>query len=74
VLLAAGADLTAAASGAVSGAVDASLDGDVSLKAKIGLGCALTELDAVGGALRTSTGKINASLMATTELTAAFGG
>jgi hypothetical protein len=74
VLLAAGADLTAAASGAVSGAVDAALEGDVSLKAKVGLGCALTELDNVGAALSSATGKINASLSATAELTAAFGG
>lgn len=74
VLLAAGLELTSAATGAVTGAVETSLDGDVNLKAKIGLGCALTELDNVGAALASSRTKIQGSLSATAELTAAFGG
>jgi hypothetical protein len=46
----AAADLIAAADGAVKGAFDTIASGDLDLKASIGIGCGLAELEAVGTA------------------------
>lgn len=73
VVLEAGAGIATAASGAVTGAVNASLDGDLSLKAAIGLGCALTELKVVPGVIGDATADLQASVSAAGQLTTAFG-
>jgi len=70
----AAAGLVAAAGGAVRGAVDASLSGDVDLKTKIGLGCALTELEAVGTALSEAQGAVTGSISATAMISGAVAG
>jgi hypothetical protein len=69
----AGAGLAGDGKAAVSGAVDAALKGDVSLRAKIGLGCALTQLDDVGDAVKGSSDKLAGSISASGKLTAALG-
>jgi hypothetical protein len=63
ILVEAIAGLTGAASGAVRGAVDAGADAaaDGDLKVAVGLGCALTELEAVGTALGSAGGELQAS-------------
>jgi hypothetical protein len=67
--------LVAAADGAVRGAFDGiSGEGGLNLKASIGIGCALTELNAVGTALGEATGEIEASLSATASIAGAVGG
>ena len=75
-VIAAGADIGAAASGAVTGAVEAKLSGDaeLSLKDVVGLGCAVDELKLVPGVISDATGKLQASVSATASLTAAIGG
>jgi hypothetical protein len=64
----AAADLVVAADGAVKGAVDAAASGDLDLKASIGLGCALTELEDVGAALEGASTDIQASVSAVTMI------
>jgi hypothetical protein len=73
-VLDAGEGLLADAGGAVSAGVDAAIEGDASIKAQIGLGCALLELEAVGDALGGASTKLQASFTAATELSAALGG
>jgi hypothetical protein len=68
----AGASLTAAAGGAVEASVDASLEGDLSLKAAIGLGCALDELPAVATVITEATENLEGSVSGAVELTGAF--
>jgi hypothetical protein len=70
-VLEAGADLTASAGGAIKGSIDVSLKGKLSLKQTVGLGCALTELGAVGGIVGGATAKLDASFKAATKLTKA---
>jgi hypothetical protein len=73
-VLDAGEGLLADASGAVGAGVDAAIDGDASIKAKIGLACAVTELGAVGDALGDASTKLQASFTAATEVGAVLGG
>jgi hypothetical protein len=68
VIIAAGGDLQASASGAVSAAVDTAISGEASLKAQIGLGCALGQLEDVGQVITASTGRLNASVSVAAEL------
>jgi hypothetical protein len=70
----AGASLAASADGAVRGSVQAAVDGDLSLRQSIGLGCALTELDDVGGIVTNASTRLEGSLSAATSFTAALGG
>ena len=72
VVLQAGADIGASAKGAVADAV-AAIDVTASLKVSVGVGCAITELGNVAGALKASSDKLTASGKAAGELTAAFG-
>jgi len=73
-VLDAGEGLLADASGAVSTGVNAAVSGDASLRAKIGLACAVTELGAVGDALSGATTKLEGSFTAATSITAVVGG
>jgi len=73
-VLDAGEGLLGDASGAVSAGVSAAIDGDADIKAKIGLGCAVTQLGAVGDALGDASTKLQASFTAATEFSAALGG
>jgi hypothetical protein len=66
--------LSAAATGAVQGAVNAQLEGDLDLKATIGLGCALGELDEVGAALSGAVSDIDASVSAVIFISGSVGG
>lgn len=61
-------NLVTSASGAVKGAVDTALEGDLDLKATIGLGCALDALGEVSGVLQASTGELTASANAFVEI------
>ncbi|HVH98239.1 MAG TPA: hypothetical protein VM869_06005 [Enhygromyxa sp.] len=70
----AAADLVAAADGAVRGAFETIGSGDLDLKASIGIGCGLAELEAVGTALAEAQGEISASLTATASITGAVAG
>ena len=69
----AGVSLAGDGSAAVTTAVNATLKGDVDIKGTIGLGCALTELPKVGGAIKTSSEKLAGSIKASAELTSALG-
>jgi hypothetical protein len=69
----AGIDIGASAEGAVTDAVKA-IDITASLKVSVGVGCAITELGNVAGALKDSGDKLKASGTAAASLTAAFGG
>lgn len=71
-VLQAGAGLATAANGAVKGAVNAQLEGDLDLKASVGLGCALTELGAVAGVISSSTEKLQASASGAAMITASI--
>jgi cytoskeletal protein CcmA (bactofilin family) len=71
-VLQAGADLSAAAGGAVKGAIEVQAEGDLDLKGTIGLGCALTELGAVAGVIETGTSRLTASANAAVEITTAI--
>ncbi|MEE9384422.1 MAG: hypothetical protein V3V08_13545 [Nannocystaceae bacterium] len=62
------AGLGAAAEGAVKGAVDAQLDGDLSLKGTVGLGCALKQLKEVGNALGSASSTLGTSVSAFAEV------
>lgn len=71
----AAAGLVAAAGGAVNGALEEiSADGSLNLKATVGIGCALTELDAVGSALAEAQGEIAGSVSATAMISGAVSG
>jgi hypothetical protein len=70
----AAAGLVAAADGAVQGAFDTIASGDLDIKASIGIGCALAELDAVGSALGDATASVQASVAATGMVAGAVGG
>jgi modification target Cys-rich repeat protein len=72
VVLNAGADIGAAATGALDGAFEAAADG--SLKAKVGVGCAVTELDNVGGVITTASNNLRGSVTAAGSLTAEITG
>lgn len=69
----AGAGLGTDATGAVKGAVQAGLSGNVSLRAKIGLGCAVTQLGSVADALKSATDKVSGSFTAAGKLKTALG-
>ena len=68
----AAAELGGAGKAAVEGAIT-SLQGDADIKTGIGLTCALGELGAVGAAIEGGTTRLNDSVQATAELTAALG-
>jgi hypothetical protein len=74
IVLEATADLVAAASGAVKGSLETALDGDVDIKATIGLGCAIGELEAVGTVLGEASGELEASVSAFASISGAVGG
>lgn len=67
-------DAGGAGVGAVQGAIDATLSGDTSLKAKIGLGCAVTELGEVGGVISGVTQDVQDSTSAVVMVGGAVGG
>jgi hypothetical protein len=69
----AGADLTASAQGAVRGAVMALDTTNPNLRAFFGVKCALGQLNAVGTALSSSTGRLQDSLDDAADLTGAVG-
>lgn len=71
-VLKAGADLGAAASGAVKGAIMVQAEGDLDLKASVGLACAITELGKVGGVIASSTEKLQASASGAAMITASI--
>lgn len=66
-------DLAANAQAAVTGSINASLSGDVSLKAKIGLGCALTEVPAAVTIVKDAGTKITASGKAAVDVLGSVG-
>jgi len=68
VVIAAGEEVIASADGAVSAAVDVALEGDASLKAKIGLGCALGQLEDVGTAVNGATTRLRTRAAVATDL------
>jgi hypothetical protein len=70
----AAAGLVTAANGAVKGAFDTIADGDLNISALVGIGCALTELEAVGSALAEAEGEISGSISATLDITATVAG
>ncbi|MBA3545107.1 MAG: hypothetical protein H0T76_01350 [Nannocystis sp.] len=70
-VLDAGAGLTAAASGAVKGAIEVQAQGDLDLKASVGLACALTELGSVPGVITDSADRLATSAAGAAEVTAA---
>jgi hypothetical protein len=69
----AGAGLVGDGKVAVTGAVNTALKGDVSLRAKVGLTCAITQLDDVGKAVKSSSDKLAGSISASGKVTAALG-
>jgi hypothetical protein len=69
----AGTGLAADATGAVKTAASGAIKGNASIQATIGLGCAVTELGAVGDALKSSTDKISGSFTAAGKLKTALG-
>jgi hypothetical protein len=70
IVLEAGAQVATAADGALDGAFEAAADG--SLKAKIGVGCAVAELDDVGAVVDDATENLNGSVSGAVALTGAF--
>ncbi len=66
ILLEAGANIVANASGAVKGAAEVAVDGD--LKAKIGAGCALAAIGDVGTVVKGSVDGLNGSLTAFADI------
>ncbi len=66
--------LLVSAQGAVRGAIQTTLDGDLDLKASIGLGCALDELENVGTALSSAQTSLEGSVSAVAEISAVIGG
>lgn len=69
-----GADLAAAAEGAVKGSIDVAASGDVDLKTGVGLGCALNALGDVGTAVQQATGRLQGSITAAAEVSGSIGG
>lgn len=70
VVLAAGADIADAAVDALDASFNAAAEG--SLKAKVGVGCAFVELDAVPGVITTASQKLEGSISAAASMTAEF--
>jgi len=70
IVLEAGAQVAAAADGALDGAFEAAADG--SLKAKIGVGCAIAELEDVPAVVDDATENLSASATAAGQLTGQF--
>jgi hypothetical protein len=68
VLVELGGDIVASAEGAVNDAVNVAIDGDASLKAQIGLGCALAELENVGRSINGATGRLQTQVTAAAAL------
>ena len=66
--------LVVAADGAVRGVFNEIGSGDLNLKASIGIGCALDELEAVGSALASAQGELTASISATASVSGAVTG
>ncbi len=73
VVLKAGENLKAAATGAVKGGAEA-LAAEADLKLSIGAGCAVAELPNVATAIEGSASKLSANVQAAGEITAVFGG
>lgn len=71
ILVDTGANLVAAAEGAVKGAANVALDGD--LKASIGAGCAIAELPNVSGAIEGSASGLTGSISAVGDITSVVG-
>jgi hypothetical protein len=69
----AGAEIAGSGRAAVDGAVDAALSGEANLRIAAGLRCAATELGAVQAAITGATGRLEASLTASAELTGVLG-
>jgi hypothetical protein len=69
----AGTGLAADATGAVMTAASGAIKGNASFSAAFGLGCAVTELGAVGDALKISSDKISGSFTAAGKLKTALG-
>ncbi len=63
-VLEAAGDLVVAAEGAVKTSFETAAEGDIDIKATVGLGCAIGELSAVGTALGDAQGSLNASVEA----------
>jgi len=70
IVLDAGADVSAAAGGALDGAFEAAADG--SLKAKVGVGCAIAELEDVPSYIADASENLSGSVTAAGQLTAQF--
>ena len=68
VVVKAGTEIASTGSVAVKTAVNASLSGDASLKAQIGLGCALLELDEVGAAIKSSSDRLKGQVTVAGDL------
>jgi hypothetical protein len=71
VMVDAAADLGAAGKAAVEGAID-EFDADANASVIVGLACAAGELDAVGAVITGGTSRLNSSVQASAELTAAL--
>jgi hypothetical protein len=69
----AGADIADNAQAAVNGSIKAALDGKVSLKAKIGLGCAIDQLPAAVMMVSDSTTALTASGKAAVDVLGSIG-
>lgn len=72
VVIAAGAEVAASAETAVSGAINVALEGETSLKAKIGLGCALGAIPDVATAVSASTQRLQTRVTAAADLSTAL--
>lgn len=72
VMVDAATELGASGKSALEAAIG-ELQADADIKSGVGLTCALGELDAVGTAIQGGTSRLNASVQATAELTAALG-
>jgi Polymer-forming cytoskeletal len=73
VIGAAGIDLGEAGGKAVKGAATAAVKGESTLRVKLGVICAVKELDKVAATLHSSSAKLDASLAAAADITGAIG-
>jgi hypothetical protein len=74
IVLKAGANIGAAAQGAVTASIEASVSGDISFKQSVLLPCAIEELKVVPGLITAATTKLQGSVSAAGSLTAELGG
>ena len=72
VVIAAGADVKASAESALTESINVALEGEASLKAKIGLGCAISALPEVGTAITASTQRLQTQVTAAASLSTAL--